>query len=385
MRACLEVNLQYLADNIQTLHSLAGNTNQATVKSFFCPMVKANGYGHGVLEVVKILKQSGVTKVGVISFEEAMEIKESGLSIYIFGPYESEHIQFMDSYSFIPVVGQWEDLKTLLCSKKERIFFHIEFNMDMNRTGFELSEAPLLIDYIKKHSNLHLTGIASHLSTGEGLVSEFDSISKKFQNVLEMFKTAFPQQNMDTHLLNSSGFFSVWSHSLNGFNLGFRPGISLYGVKPKIQLSSSSAEQKYQSLNLKPVSCLKSFIVQVRSVPSVGTVSYSKTWRANKKSIVAVVSMGYADGIPYQGSNTMKVLLRGQRVPVIGRVCMDFFMIDATAVVQEGELKRGEEVVIFGSQQKVSISPVEQAEVLQTIPYHLMTGLGKRVTRVYKK
>ena len=386
MRACLEVNLQYLADNIKILHSLSEITitqpSKESLKNFFCPMVKANSYGHGVIEIVKMLKKSGVTKVGVISFEEAMEIKDMGLTVYVFGPYESADIELMNRYSFIPVVGQWQDLKILLCSQKKQKF-HIEFNMDMNRTGFELSEAEVLINYIKKNPILQLEGVASHLSTGEELGSDF-YISEKFKNLLKMFKNAFPKQNLNVHLFNSSGFFSIWSHSLTGLDWGFRPGISLYGIKPKIQFSSSVAKKKYQSLNLKPVSCLKSFVVQTRSLSQGEGVSYCKTWKASKQSTIAVVSMGYADGLPFQGSNKMKVLLRGKRVPVIGRVCMDFFMLDATTVAKKGELKRGEEVVIFGSQQEASISPTEQADVLQTIPYQLMTGLGKRVIRIYK-
>ena len=170
-------------------------------------MVKANSYGHGVIEVAKILKKSGVTKVGVISFEEAMEIKDMGLTVYVFGPYESAHIELIDRYSFIPVVGQWQDLKILLGSQKKQVQFHIEFNMDMNRTGFELSEAKALIDYIKKNPVLQLEGVASHLSTGEELGSDFYFISEKFKNLLKIFKNFFPEQNLNVHLLNSSGFF----------------------------------------------------------------------------------------------------------------------------------------------------------------------------------
>ena len=347
MRVCLEVNLKYLTHNIKTLHSLgeqqSGDLSNGLKKNFFCPMIKANGYGHGVAEVADTLKQSGVTKTGVISFEEAMELKETGLNIYVFGSYTLEHIPLIDQYSFTPVVGQWEDLKVLLKTKKKHIKLHIEFNMDMNRTGFELSKASAVIEYIKKHSQLHLTGIASHVSTGERLGEDFDSIFKKFNLVLDMFKTAFPRQTLDVHLLNSVGFFSVWSHSLKGLDLGFRPGISLYGVKPKIHCLSASAEKKYQSLDLKQISCLKSFVVQVRTLSVGETVSYCKTWTASRKSTVGVVSMGYADGMPYYSANTIKVLLRGKRVPVIGRVCMNFFMIDATDAVREGELKRGEE------------------------------------------
>ena len=389
MRACLEVDLKYLTDNIKTLHSLGEKLSDDSSKQpqgiFFCPMVKANSYGHGVVEVAHTLKKSGVTRVGVISFEEAMEIKETGLTVYVFGPYPPEHIELMDHHSFIPVVGRWEDLKALLHSKQKQIPFHIEFNMDMNRTGFELCEATELIEYIKKYPALILRGVASHLSTGEDLASDFHSISKQFRDTLTLFKNSFPKWNLNIHLLNSAGFFSVWSHSLDDLDLGFRPGISLYGIKPRIQFLSVSAEKKYQSLDLKPVSCLKSFVVQVRSISPGETVSYCKTWTASRKSTVAVVSMGYADGMPYHSSNTIEVLLRGKRVPVIGRICMDFFMIDATEVAREGELEKGEEVVIFGSQQKASISVTEQADKLQTIPYQLMTGLGKRVVRVYKK
>ena len=383
MRACLEVDLQALSENIKILSGLAGES------SFFCPMIKANSYGHGALVVAKKLQSIGLKNVGVISIEEALQIKSLSrkMEIYVFSSFDKKQIDLIDSYGFIPVVGQWEDLKNLAGSQKKEISFHIKFNLGMNRLGFQSSEVSVLIEYIKSYPCLNLTGLCSHLSEGEtaGLgrnnwttqqIGSFKKICCKFQN-------AFPDQDLQCHLLGSVGWLALWSHSKLDPILGFRPGICLYGIKSPVAFKSKAVKKKYNSLNLKNVSCLKSFVVQSRILSVGQSVSYGRTWIAKKKSVLAVVSMGYADGLPYRLSNKAEVLFRGKRVPIVGRVCMDFFMIDATAVVDEQEICKGEEVVIFGPQKNNFIPIEEQAEKAGSIPYELLTGLGNRVRRVF--
>ena len=128
---------------------------------------------------------------------------------------------------------------------------------------------------------------------------------------------------------------------------------------------------------------MKSFVVQSHILQPGQSVSYGKEWTAGEKSVLAVVSMGYGDGLPYGLSNKAEVLFRGERVPIVGRVCMDFFMIDITKVLKEKEVYRGEEVVVFGFQNSNFISIEEQAQKAGSIPYEILTGLGRRVHRIF--
>lgn len=382
MRSCLEINTSTLIKNINTLLDLSGKG------SFFCPMIKTNSYGHGALDVAKILKSKGFKKIGVVSVEEALELKSLSeeMEIYIFGPFDEKNVDLISAHGFIPVVGQWEDLKKLSILKKE-IPLHIKFNLGMNRLGFKESETSDLIVYIQNHPHLKIKGLCSHLNEGEKAGSGEDQGTIKqissFQNIISRFQSVFSHQQLQSHLLGSAGWWALWSHSQCDPSLGFRPGICLYGIKPPILFGSEGAKKKYDSIKLKEVSCLKSFVVQSHNLSAGQSVSYGKEWTAQQESVLAVVSMGYGDGLPYRLSNKTEVLFRGEKVPIVGRVCMDFFMIDITKVTDAEKVCRGEEVVIFGSQRNNFISIEEQARKADSIPYEILTGLGRRVHRVF--
>ena len=418
MRACLEVDLKALKHNVKILFQEAGT-------GFFCPIIKANAYGHGVLEVAKTLCEVGVKQVGVVSIDEALQLKELSqeMRIYILGPFYKDQIPWLKLYGFIPIVGQWIDLKALAELAREggsAVSFHLKFNTGMNRFGFLPSEKEEVLNYIQKQPCLKLSGLSSHLSEGEQAGSQkkgsaFQQI-QKFQKVCEFFNHSLPQTNIDIHLLNSAGWFALWCHGLTkdinqahfeksvalenfpsghlnrkrestkkiSINLGFRPGISLYGIKPPVDFLSPKARERYHSLDLRPVAGLKSFVVGAYTVQPNQRVSYGGRWRSPKRSTLAVISMGYADGLPYRLYKKGEVLFRGKRASIAGHICMDFFMIDVSQQAREGEIKKGEEVVIFGSQKKGFISVTEQTEKAGSIPEEFLTRIGPRVQKLYK-
>ncbi len=379
MRACLEVDVQAFSENVRTLSTLAGKN------SFFCPMIKADSYGHGALVMAKKLQSMGCKRLGVISVEEGLQLKSisNEVDVYVFGSYDRDQINVIDSCRFIPVVGQWTDLKNLLKSERKEIPFHIKFNLGMNRLGFSLSELSSIAEYVQSCPHLKLKGICSHLGEGDKIHKTLQKIVS-FKDVCRYFQSFFPFEKLQCHLLGSAGWWNLWSYSKLEPNLGFRPGICLYGIKPPMIFEYEEAKKKYNSVSLKNVSVLKSFVVQSRVLSAGQSVSYGGTWTAEKRSVLAVVSMGYADGLPYRLSNKADVLFRGKKVPIVGRICMDFFMIDVTMVVEEQEeVGKGEEVVIFGSQGNNFISVEEQAEKAGSIPYELLTRIGNRVHREY--
>ena len=384
MRACLEINLSNFIENIHTLTKCINNK-----QSFFCPMVKADAYCHGATTMVKAIRQAEIKTIGVISCEDAVKYKTliPDLNIYIFNPYKVTDIELMDTYHFTPVVGQWDNLKALTKSKRKCVPFHLKLNTGLNRFGFHPSEIPKVLEYIQKHPILQLTGLASHLSEGGKIAIEESKASQQvqlFKKICAFFQKHLPHQQFQNHLLSTAGWLALWIHSKHDPCLGFRPGMCLYGIKAPVVFASKTAEKKYKSFPLKPISCLKSFVVHSYTLPASEPISYAGTWVTKKKSQLAVVSMGYADGIPYSMFNKGQVLFRGERVPIVGRVYMDFFTIDVTALADQGEVQNGEEVVIFGHQKNNFISLKEQSDKTNSIPEELFTRLGHRVHKIIK-
>ena len=385
MRACLEINLSNFIENIHTLTRFINNK-----QSFFCPMVKADAYCHGATTMVTAIRQAGIKTIGVISLEDAVKYKNliPDLNIYIFSPYKADDIQLMDTYHFIPVVGQWDNLKVLTRSKRKCIPFHLKLNTGLNRFGFHFSEMSKILEYIQKHPSLQLTGLASHLSEGGKIAIENSEAAQQiqfFKKTCDFFQKHLPHQRLQNHLLSTAGWLALWTHSKHDPHLGFRPGMCLYGIKAPVVFSSKEAEKKYETFPLKPISCLKSFVVHSYTLPAGEPISYAGTWVTKRKSKLAVVSMGYADGIPYSLFNKGQVLFRGKRAPIVGRIYMDFFTIDITNIADQGEIQNGEEVVIFGYQENSFISLKEQSDKANSIPEELFTRLGHRVHKIIKQ
>ena len=386
MRACLEVNLKALKHNVKILSKEAGN-------SFFCPIIKANAYGHGALEVAKALHSAGIKQAGVVSIEEALQLYpiSQEMTIYILGPFYKDQIPWFKLYGFIPIVGDWDSLKALanFANRNNQLLpFHLKFNTGMNRFGFSPSEKSALLQSIQKYPYLKLKGLASHLSEGEKAGSQKEGSAlqqiRLFKQICAFFKTALPRNTIDVHLLNSAGWVALWCHGrTKELSWGFRPGISLYGIKPPVEFLTRKAKERYHALDLKSVACLKAFVVQSYKLKPNQRVSYGGKWKSRKKSTLAVVSMGYADGLPYRLFKEGEVLFRGERVSIAGHICMDFFMIDVTQQALKGEIKKGEEVVIFGQQKKALILVQEQTEKAGSIPEEFLTRIGPRVQKIF--
>ena len=271
----------------------------------------------------------------------------------------------------------WRDLEYLARKGSSRV--HIKFNTGFSRLGFEVSEAERLKRFFVKHPHLKVEGVCSQLLSGEELGRKTSASSRQVEKIKDMISLFSVKRN---HLFNTAALLSSVCHG-EGEGLGSRPGIGLYGVKPKIAFARPEAEKKWRSISLKPVSTLKSRVVAARKLEKGEAVSYEGTWKAARPSVIAVVSLGYGDGFPRALSSPQgRILFRGREAPVAGRVCMDFFMADVTDV--SGPLPDpGEEVVIFGPQKNSSISVEEQAAKASTLPHDLFVRLGERVERKY--
>lgn len=377
-RTWAEIDLGRLQHNFKTLKGLL------PADQFFCPMIKANAYGHGDVEVARALRECGATHLGVSLIEEGLKVRASGDrgGLLTFGIFEGvESARAVVDADLTPVIGEWQQLEALTEVVRETSFkIHLKFNTGMNRLGFPVSEAPKLRAWLKERPQFILEGIASHLLRGDdagAAAGESASQLKLFSEVISVFAGTGARP----HILNSSAEANLTSLIRKGeaasvpWPVGARPGIALYGIPP-------SNDENFD-LGLKPVLRFVSHLVEVRHLKAGERVSYGATWRASRNSVIGVVPAGYADGVFRALSNRGEVLVRGHRAKIAGIVCMDFFMIDLTDIGGQ-PIERGEEVILIGNQKGAEITAGEWATVAQTIPYEILTSLSSRVPRIYK-
>ena len=255
----------------------------------------------------------------------------------------------------------------------------------MNRLGFKPSESNRLEAWVREHRSFLLEGVCTHLLRGNDAGAPGGESESQLEALANAIKAFASHSNLYVHALNSSGAVNLWKRISDraelttgaSAQLGARPGIGIYGCEP--------GSDEEIDLGLKPVMTLKTQIIEVHRVQMGSRVSYGPTWTAAADSTVGVLPIGYADGYRRALSNRAQVLVRGRRCPQIGTVCMDYFMIDLTALELETEtqVRLGEEVVLLGEQSNERIHPQEVAEWAETIPYEILTGISERVPRVY--
>ena len=372
MRASLEIDVKRLKKNLESLKNLS--------PSFFCPMLKANAYGHGSKKVASLMDELKIKQVGVVSLEEALEIKKKGsFEILIFSPLDKKEMKEAVREGFLPVISSMEELKTLKdIGKKAKL--HLKVDTGFSRLGFSLEDIKKVGEILKKNPHLSLKGVGTQLIDNENLANE-KSLSFKQLESFKSLKSLF--KNTPLHVLNTAGLLSHAVHERKE-DLGARVGIGIYGLKPEIFLKSEKYKKNYEKIKLSPCSSLKAQIVGLRTLKKGEGVSYGADFKAEKNMRLATVSLGYGDGFLRTPLKDRFVLFRGKKTRICGRICMDFFMIDVTNLDKEKEVERGEEVLIFGEDKWGSLSVSEQAQSLGTISYELFSGLSDRVKRVYK-
>ena len=380
----LEVSLSALKHNAHLLRNYLTHPND------FYSVVKSNAYGMGVDPVVSALLDEKFNHVCVSDVEEASALQKfskKDLQILILNPLYKEEIPLVAQHShWVPSVSSFEELNQLSKYPFDRVLsVHIKINLGLSRFGFSPEDIEKITQQFKTCSQLGLTGMYSHLSNGSNGGIPNSSTQKQVQHfgmLVSSIRKEFP--DVKAHIFNSSGLLSYISHQQKA-KWGARIGGSLYGVKHKIPYHNQKACEEWSQLNLKPVCTLKSKIVSFRLLKKGEAVSYGSLWVADKKSTIAVVAMGYYHGlIQTTPSSVISVLFRGHRVPIVGAICMNHFIIDITSVVGIDCPTVGEEVVIYGEQKSNLIRVEEFANNTRREPYEVMTSIGHTVHRVYK-
>lgn len=324
-------------------------------------MVKANGYGHGMITVAKAIPH--VDAFGVASIEEAISLRKAGIQtdiILMEGLFHEEEIQAVQQYDFIQVVHTDYQLEIL---KKHLFPFKIwlKINTGMNRLGFSPEQFVLAYDQIIALNHLQLIGFMTHFAKAD---DKQDDMTMR-QGAL-FFKTVGARGGAHS-LCNSAGIVH-WSDCHGDW---IRPGLLLLGASPFLDSTGPD-------LGLKPVMNLQSNLISIQWVKAGERVGYGGTWvNHTQDRLIGVVAIGYGDGYPWHAKSGTPVLIHNQKVPLIGRVSMDMITIDLTSLLQNNiKPQIGDPVVLWGENM-----PIEQVAMhASTIPWELFCGLTQRVT-----
>ncbi len=375
-----EIDLRAIAHNVRELRRITHP------KTRLMAVVKANGYGHGAVEVAQCALQNGAAALGVARIEEGIQIREAGIRapILIFGYTPLQLAADLLEYDLTQTVYAFaaaQALSQAATLKGEKIKVHLKVDTGMGRLGLlpqnfkSNHSAAINADAIQETltiaslTGLELEGIFTHFATAD---SADKSYAEKqillFKNYLKQLHQAGVNPSL-RHAANSAALIDLPQAHLDMV----RPGIAIYGLYP-------SDEVKKMEADLKPAMALKTSIVHLKKVPAGFYVSYGITHKTQKPTTIATVPVGYADGLNRLLSSRGQMLVHGQRVPIIGRVCMDLTMLDVGRIEN---VQIGDEVVIFGQQGNETLTVDEMASSLNTINYEIASTITARVPRVY--
>lgn len=353
--AYLEIDLNALEYNIDQIQKCVGND----VK--LMPVIKANGYGTYINQQLEIINKFDI--VAVANVDEGVYLRNIGYEKEIFvlnQPYETE-IDKIIKYNIVVGISSY-DFAEKLGQREEEVTVHVEIGTGMGRTGVH----PYKIEkYLRSLSNnIKVEGIYTHFSSAD----IDDEYSKKQLQSFNIAVNTAKEVLGDIKYIHAAASNALINYPDARFNL-VRPGIILYGY--------AGADDTYEKINLKPIAKLKARISFLKEVDEGTSIGYSRSYITKRKSKIATVPIGYADGFRRTFSNGWEVLIDGKKVPIIGKVCMDSFMVDVTDIE---EVKLGDEVVIWDNE---NITLDELANKCDTIHYELLCTISPRVPRKF--
>ncbi len=362
-----EVDLGAIAHNIQTIkHHIGPNVALMAV-------VKANAYGHGAVEVARVALAHGAARLAVARIEEGIDLRAAGITapILVMNYTPPENVEASIEHDLTLTVTEEsvaERVSDLAQHYKKTMRIHIKVDTGMGRFGLMPDDVLPFWECLAALPNIIVEGIFSHFSVADLADKSYTwQQSKTFQTVLGRLEAAGYRVPL-CHIANSAATLDLPATHLNAV----RVGIAMYGLWP-----SGDSEPV---LPLKPAFTLKSRVAQVQTLPTGASVSYGRTYITPRTMPVALIPVGYGDGYHRLVSNRGAVLINGKRAPLVGRVCMDQFVVDISDV---GPVALDDEVVLVGKQGQGCISAEEVARWAETINYEVTTSILPRVARVF--
>jgi alanine racemase len=359
-RTWAEIDLGALAHNLRVTRKFLRPSCQVMA------VVKADGYGHGAVEVAKAAGRAGARWLGVATLNEGLALRRAGIKtlMLVLGPTAIHDLTTASQNKISVTIGSHDFLDALLrMRRRPRVAVQLKVDTGMTRLGIVADEADRAILTLKE-SGIILEGCYTHLSTPDEPDRKYtEEQLARFAPIAATARRAFPKV-----LIHTAGSAAVMAHPMSHYDL-VRIGIAMYGISPAQNLQSD--------FNLRPVMRLKSRVVRVARISAGTAVGYGATFRARTHTAVATVACGYADGYPRLAGENSEVIIRGMRYPIVGRVSMDYLTVD----VGNTDVSVRDEVELFGER----ISVDEVASRAQTISYEILTGIGPRVPRIYMR
>jgi len=370
-----EVSRSKLLHNFRLLRSLAGPAELLGV-------VKANAYGHGAIACSRVLAADGAKWLGVTSIDEGVAVRAAhpGVEILAMGGLWPGEAEAAFAHRLTPAI--WERVHLEEAARiGQPLPVHLEIDTGMSRQGVRSDALPVLLDRLEALPPVKLDGVCTHFHSPE--ILDNPATHEQFVRFVTAMDTIYTRglHPRWIHAGNSASLIEAGAAALAklaekyGANAMLRPGLALYGYAPRFTGGPTPALAE----DLKPVLTWKSRVASIRMIEQGETAGYCATFRATRPTRLALLPVGYADGLNRLLSNRGAVLLRGQRAPIAGRVSMDLTIVDVTDIPG---VEIGDEAVLIGAQSAETITAYDHADLAGTIPYEILCNINARVPRV---
>lgn len=376
-RTWAEISLNAIEHNYNVIRNKVADDTKV------CCVIKADGYGHGAVELSQIYEKLGADFFAVSNIDEGIEIRKSGskLPIVILGYTPVSEAKNLAAYDISQAVFSLEYAKELSekCVEEDCICkMHIKVDSGMSRIGFMCQEFPrdeYSIEEICEACclpNLEVEGLFTHFCVSDEDAEGREFTNKQYENFIHV-RDSLKKRGVDISVVHCSNSGAIEDHPETCCDM-VRAGIILYGLAPSSKLADR--------LDLVPAMTLKTVVAFVKEVQKGATISYGRTFTADRKMKIATVPIGYADGFIRQNAKDGYMMVNGKKAKIVGRICMDQTMLDVTDIE---DVKTGDEVVVFGTGENGEPTADSLAENTGTINYETVCLVGKRVPRIYIK
>lgn len=349
-----------------------------------CVSVKADGYGCGAITTAQAAVECGVTHLAVATVDEGSELRDAGIKcdVLLYSPFAFDEIEDVFRLDLSPFVFDEEIVEKLQAesqkpkAKSQKLKVHLAVDTGMGRVGCDPKDAATLAKKIVLSENLELAGMCTHFAVSDSTTTDDVAYTKKqfaiFCDAIQNVRDSGLNPGL-CHCAASAGLLAFPEMQMDMV----RPGIITYGYYPD-KINREYLESVGRHCDLRPVMALKTNVASVREFDAGKSVSYGRTWTAQQKTKIAILPVGYADGLLRRSSPGLEVAIGGKKYPVRGRICMDQCMVEV-----DGSVKRGDEVLIFGPKESGALQTAQEiADATNTISYEVMTSISERVPRV---
>lgn len=363
------VNLSTLKNNIKIISNLINKSEKKDIK--ILSVIKADAYGHGIVEIAKASEDCGVYALGVATIEEAIKLRENGIKtkiVLLFQHFKDES-ELVCKYDITPIISNdscLEEYDKYLEKYNKTLNLYIKVDTGLHRMGVSPNDVLELSKKVLSYSRIKLDGINTHYAASDSKDKESIEFTNKQISIFNEVLNNLKKHNIKINIAHTSNSGAIESYRESYFDMT-RAGIILYGYPPS----------GFGRNGIRPIMDLKTKVILIKSLKKGESVSYGMTYKAKEDTKIALLPIGYADGIPRALSNNWEVKINGKYYPIRGRICMDNTIIE----IFNDNINIEDEVLIFGDDEK--LNAFNLAKNVNSITHEILCGIGNRVKRVY--